>query len=64
MNDRSFDMFQNIKANNSQYQVMEANLIRMTYFLSLDLFIYDELTSGWFLHELVLLISHKHGVMI
>ena len=39
IDDRSFDMFQNIKANNSQYQVMEANLIRLTYFLPLDLLI-------------------------
>ena len=64
MNDESFDTFQNIEANNFQYQVMEANLIELTYFFSIDLSIYNKLTSGWFLHQLCFSICPKHGMII
>ena len=37
LNDESYDIFQNIEANNPKYQVIEANLTEATYFLSIDL---------------------------
>ena len=64
LNDESFDTFQNIEANNFQYQVMEANLIELTYFFSIDLSTYNKLTSGWFLHQLCFSICPKHGMII